>query len=218
MRLPHEPGAPAFEEHVGVKTTLDYVNSFPHLHNIRILPRQNTVVVHGTTVELFKRTRIRRATRPTSTWDGPKGTSRSTALPRQGYLLSLDWLMSSWQAYWAYLAPWAGNPVSGAGRLAHPSSGWHGRGSRSIGARRWTCTASRWRQQVRRLARAGDRRADAARPNYGVTPLRVGARVFYNWTKTMPQGQAHPLIEHAGRLHRGLARRGAETLARTRAE
>ena len=39
-----------FEAHVGSRTTLDYVNSFPHLRDIRILPRLDTPILHGTTV------------------------------------------------------------------------------------------------------------------------------------------------------------------------
>ena len=45
-----------FEKHVGSKTTLDYVNSFPHLRNPGILPRQETHLLHGMTIELFEPT------------------------------------------------------------------------------------------------------------------------------------------------------------------
>ena len=38
--------------------------------------------------------------------------------------MDLGWLTSSWEAYWAYLAPWA-SPATTAGRMARPSSGWH---------------------------------------------------------------------------------------------
>ena len=44
------------EKHVGSKTTLDYVNSFPHLRNPGILPRQETHLLHGMTIELFEPT------------------------------------------------------------------------------------------------------------------------------------------------------------------
>merc|ERR1740139_1429221 len=42
-----------FEQHVGSKTTLDFVNSFPHLRNLNILPRLDTHLVHGMTIELW---------------------------------------------------------------------------------------------------------------------------------------------------------------------
>ena len=39
-------------------------------------------------------------------------------------LLDLEWLIGSWEAYWAYLAPWA-SPARPSGAMARPSSGWH---------------------------------------------------------------------------------------------
>ena len=42
-----------YEKDVGSKTTLDWVNSFPHLRNINILPRLDTPILHGMTVEIF---------------------------------------------------------------------------------------------------------------------------------------------------------------------
>ena len=39
-------------------------------------------------------------------------------------MLDLEWLQSSWEAYWAYLAPWI-SPLSAQGVYARPSSGWH---------------------------------------------------------------------------------------------
>lgn len=116
-----------YEAHVGSKTTLDYVNSFPHLHNRNILPRLETALVHGTTVELF-------ATRPDPQGDGGfdkymgwvsgHAAFKERHPSHEAYTLSLAWLMRSWEAYWAYLAPWV-SPVAPAGRMARPSSGWH---------------------------------------------------------------------------------------------
>lgn len=182
-----------FEEHVGVKTTLDYVNSFPHLHNIRILPRQNTVVVHGTTVELFQANEDPQGDSGFDKYMGwAKGhVSFKQRYPtREAYLLSLDWLMSSWQAYWAYLAPWA-SPVSGAGRLARPSSGWHMTRFAldrcetvdlygfSMASNKFHYFDSLVQETVAPTQRD---------PNYGVTHRFAWEHeVFYNWTKTMPQ-------------------------------
>ena len=47
-RLPPHPAL-----NLGSKTTLDFVNSFPHLRNPHILPRLDTTLLHGMTVELF---------------------------------------------------------------------------------------------------------------------------------------------------------------------
>ena len=41
-----------FERDVGRKTTLDYVNSFPHLRQLQILPRIGSPLLHGMTVEV----------------------------------------------------------------------------------------------------------------------------------------------------------------------
>ena len=38
--------------------------------------------------------------------------------------MALDRYADSWEAYWAYLAPWVA-PNTHAGQLARPSSGWH---------------------------------------------------------------------------------------------
>lgn len=38
---------------MGRKTTVDFVNSFPHLRNPHILPRLDTTLLHGTTTEIF---------------------------------------------------------------------------------------------------------------------------------------------------------------------
>ena len=42
----------------------------------------------------------------------------------EAYVFDLEWLQRSWEAYWAYLAPWA-SPLGPSGRMARPSSGWH---------------------------------------------------------------------------------------------
>lgn len=42
-----------FEKDVGRRTTLDMVNSFPHLRNINILPRKDSHLLHGMTIEPF---------------------------------------------------------------------------------------------------------------------------------------------------------------------
>ena len=126
FRMNRAPTA-GYEAHVGSTTTLDYVNSFPHLHNLRILPRLDTALLHGTTVELF-------AARPDPQndmgfdkymgWANGHASFKEKHPSHPAYLLSLGWLMRSWEAYWAYLAPWA-SPVTPAGRMARPSSGWH---------------------------------------------------------------------------------------------
>ncbi|KAL1508363.1 hypothetical protein AB1Y20_004473 [Prymnesium parvum] len=108
-----------FERHVGRKTTFDFVNSFPHLRNPRILPRLDTVLLHGTTTEMFD----------------PKGSgfekymgwvSGHVDWKRQhpeleAHVLDIEWMMRSWEAYWAYLASWK-SPLNSMDR---PSSGWH---------------------------------------------------------------------------------------------
>ena len=108
-----------FEEHVGTKTTLDYVNSFPHLRSLAILPRQNTPLLHGMTVELLED--------PPHFFTKYKGwvsghASFKKKFPlHEAFVLDLAWMQRSWEAYWAYLAPWH-SPLH---TKARPSSGWH---------------------------------------------------------------------------------------------
>ena len=45
-----------FEADVGTRTTLDWVNSFPHLRSPSILPRLDTTLLHGSTVEYYEHT------------------------------------------------------------------------------------------------------------------------------------------------------------------
>ena len=49
LRLPGR--AKADPKQVGSRTTLDFVNSFPHLRNRNILPRLDTQLVHGMTID-----------------------------------------------------------------------------------------------------------------------------------------------------------------------
>ena len=42
----------------------------------------------------------------------------------EAYVFDVAWLLDSWEAYWAYLAPWH-SPLEPQGRSARPSSGWH---------------------------------------------------------------------------------------------
>ena len=159
-----------FERHVGARTTLDFVNSFPHLRNLHVLPRLDTqlvrrthiglqatthrhrdacmhghhravgclqrrvrwpatpcpcVQVHGMTIELSEATVPRDGTpwagfekymgwvdgHVKFTEDNPSHTVD---------VVDLAWMDRSWQAYWAYLAPF--EPTYSSGR---PSSGWH---------------------------------------------------------------------------------------------
>lgn len=53
FRLNRAPTA-GFERHVGARTTLDYLNSFPHVRGLEILPRVETMIVHGMAVELWR--------------------------------------------------------------------------------------------------------------------------------------------------------------------
>ena len=112
-----------FEKHVGKKTTLDWVNSFPHLRNPRILPRLDSHLLHGMTIEL---------------WEGDKNAKdpgfakymgwvdghvkfKTQVSPRHTVdVLDLAWLDNSWAAFWAYLAPFERPESKG-----RPSSGWH---------------------------------------------------------------------------------------------
>jgi hypothetical protein len=52
FRLNRAPTS-GFERHVGGRTTLDYLNSFPHVRGLEILPRVDTQIVHGMAVELW---------------------------------------------------------------------------------------------------------------------------------------------------------------------
>ena len=111
-----------FEADVGRRTTLDYVNSFPHLRSLGILPRVGTnALLHGMTIELFD---------PSSGFDKYMGwvsghASFKELYPQyEAFVMDLAWLQTSWEAYWAYLAPWA-SPLEMAGKMARPSSGWH---------------------------------------------------------------------------------------------
>jgi len=53
--LPQSPPGiiAGFEQHVGSRTTYDYLNSFPHVRGLEILPRTNTKIIHGMAVELW---------------------------------------------------------------------------------------------------------------------------------------------------------------------
>ena len=126
FRMNRAPTA-GFERHVGSKTTLDYVNSFPHLRQLTILPRLDTTLVHGMTVELFQADDDRQGEGGFDKymgWVSGHVSFKAQHPDREAYVLSLPWLMRSWQAYWAYLAAWL-SPLSGPGRAARPSSGWH---------------------------------------------------------------------------------------------
>jgi hypothetical protein len=114
-----------FERHVGSRTTLDFVNSFPHLRNLNILPRLDTQLVHGMTIELWEAT----VPRDGAQWAGfekymgwvdghVKFTESNPS--HTADVVDLAWMDRSWQAYWAYLAPF--EPTYSVGR---PSSGWH---------------------------------------------------------------------------------------------
>lgn len=55
----------------------------------------------------------------------PRRASPPSQYPQyEANVFDLEWLYSSWEAYWAYLAPWA-SPLEPQGRMARPSSGWH---------------------------------------------------------------------------------------------
>ena len=47
-----------FERHVGARTTLDFVNSFPHLRNLHVLPRLDTQLVRRTHIGLQATTHV----------------------------------------------------------------------------------------------------------------------------------------------------------------
>ena len=107
-----------FEGRVGSKTTLDYVNSFPHIRGIGILPRLDTTLLHGMTVELMAREGL--FERYMAWVDGH--VSFTEQHPQHAaYVLGLDFMVASWDAYWAYLAPHEAPATS----QARPSSGWH---------------------------------------------------------------------------------------------
>jgi len=107
-----------FERYVGRRTTMDYVNSFPHLHNIRVLPRQDTMLVHGMTIELQDASS---GFEKYMGWINGYVGVRKKYPTVEAYILDLAWMTSSWEAYWAHLAPWLGP----AALRARPSSGWH---------------------------------------------------------------------------------------------
>ena len=122
-----------YEAHVGSKTTLDWVNSFPHLRNPAVLPRADTTLLHGTTVDLFETHpppgKSRAEMKDTGfdkymQWVSGHAEFKRLHPSREAAVVDLAWLMESWQAYWAYLAPWV-SPSSQLGRMARPSSGWH---------------------------------------------------------------------------------------------
>jgi hypothetical protein len=117
-----------FEKHVGRRTTLDYVNSFPHLRNLNILPRKDTPLLHGMTIEPFEGEGRHRSTDTGFDkymgWVSGHASFKQQHPAHEAYVLDLQWLMSSWEAYWAYLSVWL-SPRSAAGAMARPSSGWH---------------------------------------------------------------------------------------------
>ena len=111
-----------FEADVGRRTTLDMVNSFPHLRNLGILPRVGSPLVHGMTIELFESQGT--GFEKYMSWVEGHATYKEQWPQYQAYVFDLAWMQASWEAYWAYLAPWV-SPLEPQGRQARPSSGWH---------------------------------------------------------------------------------------------
>merc|ERR1711965_291171 len=101
-----------YEKHVGKKTTLDWVNSFPHLRNLAILPRLDTTIVHGATVDLFEAVpppgQSKADMKDTGfdkymTWVSGHADFKAQHPKHPAQVVDLEWLLSSWEAYWGYL-------------------------------------------------------------------------------------------------------------------
>ena len=132
-RMNRAPTA-GFEKHVGSRTTVDWVNSFPHLRQMNILPRTSTALVHGTTVPLntgperpgvsSDRVDKQPGYQQYMSWVSGHVEFKQLHPEHDAHVVDLAWLHDSWDAYWAYLAPWVG-PATPAGQYARPSSGWH---------------------------------------------------------------------------------------------
>jgi len=124
FRINRAPTA-GYERHVGSRTTYDFVNSFPHVRGLSILPRTHTKLIHGMVAEPWA---VRDA--PQQRYSGfdeylvwadghAEVVARNPGL--DAHLLDLEWLRSSWEAYYAYLVPLESPRAS----RARPSSGWH---------------------------------------------------------------------------------------------
>jgi hypothetical protein len=121
-----------YEQHVGSRTTYDWLNSGPHTtspHAERVLPRiplpvdlglESTTLLHGTTTAPIENGSYERYLEWVAGhlryafFHGTKAAARTR-------LVSLPFLHESWEAFWAYVAPF----VPGNHRHVRPSSGWH---------------------------------------------------------------------------------------------
>ena len=191
-RMNRAPTA-GFEAHVGSKTTLDWVNSFPHLRDTRILPRIDNALLHGMTVEVFDpRPGQQDGFSKYMAWlSGHVDFSNKNPM-HETYVVDLEWLASSWEAYWAYLAPWL-PPNTMQGQSARPSSGWHVTRmalSRCAKVRLYgfSMAASKFHyfdSLVQETVRPAERD-----PRAGTThKFAWEHEVFMNWTKTLPAGR-----------------------------
>jgi len=174
-----------FEKHVGSKTTLDFVNSFPHLRNPHILPRLDTTLLHGMTVELFD-PRAKDGFKQYLGWVSGHADWKRQHPEHDAYVMDIEWMDRSWRAYWAYLAPWA-SPLT---TRARPSSGWHmtrlalqscGKVNMygfSMASKKFHYFDSLVQETVSPEQRD---------PTYGIThKFAWEHEVYTNWSKTMP--------------------------------
>lgn len=101
------------------------MNSFPHVRGLSILPRTHTKLIHGMVAEPWA---VRDA--PQQRYSGfdeylvwadghAEVVARNPGL--DAYFLDLEWLRSSWEAYYAHLVRLESPRAS----RARPSSGWH---------------------------------------------------------------------------------------------
>ena len=185
-----------YEKHVGKKTTLDWVNSFPHLRDVRILPRVGTPLLHGMTVDLFNTGMVGPYDPKTAgfgrfmAWLSGHVAFKEQHPDYEANVIDIGWYANSWLAYWAYLAPWV-SPSSPMGFHARPSSGWHvarlalDRCAKvrmygfSMSSDKFHYFDSLVQEPVSPMQRD---------PQYGTTHRFAWEHeVFINWTKTMPE-------------------------------
>jgi len=165
---------------------LDYVNSFPHIHSIHILPRLDTPLVHGMTIEL-QDVKGSKGFEQYMGWVNGHVNFKKKRPDHEAYILDLKFMHSSWEAYWAHFVPWL---RKGASTQARPSSGWHvarmalGMCDKvrlygfSMSSKKFHYFDSMVQEQISPASRS---------PDYGLTHRFAWEHeVFANWSRDMP--------------------------------